>query len=43
MIVPSAVVIEARNLLINPLHPRMRDVKLRIVRPFGFDRRMFRS
>ncbi len=42
MIVPSAVVPEARNLVINPLHLRMKDVKLRIVRPFSFDQRMFR-
>lgn len=41
MILPSAVVPEARNLLINPLHPRMANVKLRIVRPFSFDHRMF--
>ena len=38
--VPSAVVPEDWNLLINPRHPRARDVAVRSVRPFAFDPRL---
>ncbi len=34
LIVPSAIVPEATNAVINPLHPAYKDVKLRIVRDF---------
>jgi RES domain-containing protein len=40
LIVPSAVVPEARNLVINPLHRRFADVALTIERPFVFDPRL---
>jgi RES domain-containing protein len=40
LIVPSAIVPEARNLLINPLHPRFVDVNMQILRPFEFDYRL---
>ena len=38
--VPSAVVPEEMNVLVNPAHPRMRDVRVRATRPFRFDRRL---
>lgn len=38
--VPSAVVPEESNLLINPGHPRSRDVVVASVRRFGFDPRL---
>ena len=38
--VPSAVVPEESNLLINPDHPRARDVVVASVRPFAFDSRL---
>jgi RES domain-containing protein len=38
--VPSAGVPEDWNLLINPRHPRARDVAVRAVRPFAFDPRL---
>ena len=38
--VPSASVPEDGNLLINPRHPRIRDVVVRSVRPFAFDPRL---
>ena len=40
LIVPSAIVPEARNLILNPLHPRFAEVALKIERPFVFDRRL---
>lgn len=40
LLVPSAVVPEEWNLLINPGHPRAREVKVRAVRPFSFDPRL---
>ena len=38
--VPSAVVPEESNLLINPDHPRAGDVVVASVRPFAFDSRL---
>ncbi len=38
--VPSAIVPEEHNILINPRHPRMRDVSVVDARPFRFDRRL---
>lgn len=38
--VPSAIVPQEHNILINPLHPRMRDVRVVSVRAFGFDKRL---
>ena len=40
LIVPSAIVPEARNLVVNPLHPRFAEVLLAVERPFVFDRRL---
>ena len=40
LIVPSVIVPEARNIVLNPLHPRFADVGFRIERPFAFDRRL---
>jgi RES domain-containing protein len=40
MIVPSAVVPEARNIVINPLHPKFAKARMRIVRKFAFDHRL---
>ena len=40
LIVPSAIVPEALNLVLNPRHPRFADVTMRIVRPFTFDKRL---
>lgn len=42
MKVPSVIVKEESNVIINPLHPDYRDVRLSIVRPFTFDSRMFK-
>jgi RES domain-containing protein len=38
--VPSAIVPEERNVLVNPAHPDMRRVRVLSTRPFGFDRRL---
>lgn len=38
--VPSAVVPEEANVLVNPRHPRARHVSVASVRPFAFDRRL---
>ncbi|MEO8408631.1 MAG: RES family NAD+ phosphorylase [Oxalobacteraceae bacterium] len=43
MLVPSAVIPEAMNAVINPAHPEYRNVKLEIVRNFTFDGRMFKG
>lgn len=40
LIVPSVIVPEARNLILNPLHPRFGDVEIALERPFVFDRRL---
>lgn len=40
LIVPSAVLPEARNIVINPNHERYGEVKFKIVRPFSFDKRL---
>ena len=42
MRVPSVIVREGVNLVINPLHPAYDQVKLRIARSFSFDPRMFK-
>lgn len=42
LLLPSVVVPEARNALINPLHPRYAEVGMTVIRPFDFDPRMFR-
>jgi RES domain-containing protein len=41
MRVPSVIVGEGVNLVINPEHPAYADVKLSIARPYSFDPRMF--
>jgi len=40
--VPSAVVPEEYNVLINPLHPEMKYVKIQAVDDYEFDRRLLR-
>ncbi len=42
MLVPSAVMPEAQNAVINPAHPAYKDVRLTIIRDFTFDARMFK-
>jgi hypothetical protein len=41
--VSSVLVPEETNLVLNPLHPRMPDVKILSVRTFRFDPRLARS
>ncbi|MBD0321414.1 MAG: RES family NAD+ phosphorylase, partial [Gemmatimonadetes bacterium] len=38
--VPSAIVPEESNYLINPLHPDSSKIKIKEVRPFQFDERL---
>jgi RES domain-containing protein len=38
--VPSVLVPEETNLILNPAHPRMREVKIVSTRPFRFDPRL---
>lgn len=40
LIVPSAVMPETRNVILNPLHRQFADVELAIERPFSFDPRL---
>lgn len=40
LIVPSAILPEEGNLVINPLHPRFADVTMKVVRKFDFDERL---
>lgn len=42
MIVPSAIVAEESNVVINTRHPDYTHVELTVVRPFTFDGRMFK-
>jgi RES domain-containing protein len=39
--VPSVVVPQDRNILINPLHPKIIEVKILDEEPFLIDQRMF--
>jgi RES domain-containing protein len=39
--VPSAIVQEGRNLLLNPAHPRAAEARLVSCTPFRFDRRLW--
>jgi len=41
--VPSAIVVEEWNYLLNPLHPDFAKLKLSAPKPFDFDRRLARS
>ncbi|MQR01106.1 RES family NAD+ phosphorylase [Glaciimonas soli] len=41
MFLPSAIIPEATNAIINPSHPAYQDVKLTVLREFSFDGRMF--
>jgi len=40
LFVPSAIMPEATNLVINPNHPAFRSVTISVVRPFEFDSRL---
>lgn len=40
LVVPSAVIPEARNIVINPVHPAMEKVTMQILRNFTFDSRL---
>ena len=40
LIVPSAIVPEARNIVLNPLHPRFAEVGVELLRHFVFDQRL---
>jgi RES domain-containing protein len=42
MLVPSVLVHEEFNMLLNPRHPDYGQVALSVVRPFVFDQRMFK-
>jgi len=43
MFVPSAIIPEVANAVINPRHPAYRELKLAIMRDFSFDARMFKA
>jgi RES domain-containing protein len=43
LIVPSVIVHEEANVLINPLHPDARQITARKVRKWGYDPRLMRS
>lgn len=43
MLIPSAIVPEAKNAVINPAHPAYDRVLLKIERNFSFDARMFKA
>jgi RES domain-containing protein len=41
MRVPSVILPEENNVIVNPLHPDYAKVELTVVRPFTFDQRMY--
>jgi RES domain-containing protein len=43
MRVPSAVLPEESNVIVNPRHPDFERVQLTVIRPFSFDQRMFKQ
>lgn len=40
MIVPSAIIPEAANIMINPAHQRIGEMKMKVIRKFVFDPRL---
>jgi RES domain-containing protein len=42
LLVPSVIIPESLNAVLNPLHPRYGEVALTVVRDFQFDPRMYR-
>ena len=40
MIVPSAIIAEENNYLLNPLHPDYKKIQIAQARPFNFDKRL---
>lgn len=43
LFVPSAIIPESRNAVLNPRHKAYGDIRLQIVREFTFDARMFKT
>ena len=43
MLLPSAIIPESNNALVNPRHPAYGRVRLSVVRAFSFDARMFKE
>lgn len=43
LLVPSAVIPEENNVLVNPAHPRFKELKLRRGEAFSFDPRMWKT
>ena len=43
LLVPSALCEDGSNVLVNPLHPLARGLKMRVLRRFSFDRRLLRE
>jgi RES domain-containing protein len=43
MKIPSAIIPEEYNIVINPLHPNFKRVKLKEVKDFIFDARLFKE
>jgi RES domain-containing protein len=43
MRVPSVILPEENNVIVNPLHPEYAKVELTVVRPFTFDQRMYKQ
>ena len=43
MLVPSAIIPESVNAVINPRHPAYRDIRVEIMRAFTFDARMIKA
>jgi RES domain-containing protein len=43
LLVPSAVCEEGSNALVHPLHPRVRGMRMHVLRRFDFDRRLLRD
>ncbi len=41
LVVPSVVIPEENNVLLNPAHPRFRELKIEAGEPFSFDPRMW--
>jgi RES domain-containing protein len=42
LVVPSAIVPQERNILLNPAHPDFRRIRLGTREPFSFDPRLWR-
>lgn len=43
LVVPSVIIPDEKNVLVNPAHPRFRELEIGAGEPFSFDPRMWKA